>query len=422
MNIVIVVHYLFPHITGTDVGAYEQAKRYTRLGHKVTMVSSNLHNSPSEEVKDGINIIRVNALNFLEKVGIPYPIFSPALYTVLKKQIKQADIVHVHGMLYMSTILAIRLARSYKKPVVLTQTAPDKYHFRPKETSNLVSKFIDRSKGLIIALLESISLYIGKRNLLLSNQITTLSIPLKKMLVEMGIKEEQIEYISNGVDTDSFHPVAREEKMVLRRELNLPENEKLILSIGRFVPKKGLDIFIGAADPEYQLVLVSRGNFEPYIKNAQGKVIVLDPMPQERLKKVYQACDIFVLAAAGEDVFSLVLMEAMACGLPVITSNDPFYLDYVDGKNISLVEPSPESIRKHIKKILADPELSSRMSDYSRTIAEEKFSWDSRIQQYVTIYNRLLGRHEHNSKPDVQLIHLFPPRTGHTKPKQDLTL
>jgi glycosyltransferase involved in cell wall biosynthesis len=391
MNIVIVVHYLFPHITGTDVGAYEQAKRYTRLGHKVTMVSSNLHNSPSQEVKDGINIVRVNALNFLERVGIPYPIFSPALYSVLKKQIKQTDIVHVHGMLYMSTILAIRLAKFYKKPVVLTQTAPDKYHFRPKETSNLLMKLLDRGQGLLIALLEAISLYIGKRNLSLSNQITTLSTPLKKMLVEMGIKEEQIEYISNGVDTDAFHPVNEEEKLVLRRELNLPENEKLILSIGRFVPKKGLDIFIGAAASEYQLVLVSRGNFGPYIKNAQGKVIVLDPMPQERLKKVYQACDIFVLAAAGEDVFSLVLMEAMACGLPIITSNDPFYLNYVDGDTMMLVEPTSENIRRSIKEVLNNATLRLHMSQYSRAKALETFSWDSRIQKYLAIYDRLCG-------------------------------
>jgi glycosyltransferase involved in cell wall biosynthesis len=252
-------------------------------------------------------------------------------------------------------------------------------------------KLLDRGKGLLIALLEAISLYIGKRNLLLSNQITTLSVPLKKMLVEMGIKEEQIEYISNGVDTDSFHPVTREEKMAVRRELNLPENEKLILSIGRFVPKKGLDLFIGAADPEYQLVLVSRGNFEPYIKNARGKVIVLDPMPQERLQKVYQACDVFVLAAAGEDVFSLVLMEALACGLPIITSNDPFYLNYVDGEHVILVEPTSAHIRESIKKIINDQHSASKMSEYSRAKALETFSWDSRIQKYLAIYDRLRG-------------------------------
>lgn len=390
MNIVIVVHYIFPHITGTDVGAYEQAKRYVRLGHKVTMVSSNLHHSLSEEVKDGVRILRVKACNFLEKVGIPYPIFSPALFKVMKKEIKQADIVHVHGMLYMSTILAIRLAKSYKKPVVLTQTAPDKYHYRPKKTSNLLIKLADISKGLVMNTLETISILIGKRNLLLSDQITTLSTPLKKMVAEMGIQEENIEYISNGVDTDSFHPVSIEEKAALRKKLNLPENEKLILSIGRFVPKKGLDIFLGAADSDYQLVLVSRGNFEPYIKHAKGKVIILDPMPQEELIEVYQACDIFVLAAAGEDVFSLVLMEALACGLPIITSNDPFYLSYVDGENIILVEPTSKNIMESTKKIINDQDLYARMSQYSRDLAMEKFSWDSRIQEYVKIYNRLL--------------------------------
>jgi glycosyltransferase involved in cell wall biosynthesis len=392
MNIVIVVHYIFPHITGTDVGAFEQAKRYVRLGHKVTMVSSNLHNALSKEVKDGVTILRVKALNFLESIGIPYPIFSPFLYTTLKKEIKKADVVHVHGMLYMSTICAIRIAKSYNKPVVLTQTAPDKYHFRPKQTSNVIARLADKCKGMLFGLLESISIYIGKRNLLLSDQITTLSTPLKRMLVDMGIKENSIEYISNGVDTDFFHPVSVEEKIALRSELNLPANEKLILSIGRFVPKKGLDIFIGAADPAYHLVLVSKGNFEPYLRKAKGTVSVLDPVPQEKLKKIYQACDVFVLAAAGEDVFSLVLMEAMACGLPVITSNDPFYQNYVDGDRIMLVEPNSETLRESIKKIINNPELSSQMANYSRTKAMEIFSWNSRIQSYMNIYEHLLHK------------------------------
>jgi rhamnosyl/mannosyltransferase len=400
MNIVIVVHYLFPHITGTDVGAYEQAKRYVRLGHSVTMVSSNLHHSVPEEVKDGIMIRRVWAANFLERVGIPYPLFSPALFTVLRRIIKQADIVHVHGMLYMSSIIAIRLAKFYKKPVVLTQTAPDKYHFRPKETSNIVLKLTDTIKKVIIAVLESLSLYIGKRNLALSDQITVLSLPLKDMLrEELGIKEERIEYISNGVDTDLFYPPSPEQKSALRRKRNLPEHEPVILSIGRFVPKKGLDIFIGAADPAYRLVLVSRGNFSPYLKKAQGTVTILEPMPQEHLRELYQACDIFVLAAAGEDVFSLVLMEAMACGLPVITSNDPFYRNYVDEAYVSLVENTSENIRQTIKKIMHDKNLYAEMSRYSRTTAQERFSWESRIQAYVTVYNRLVGQKQQPGVP-----------------------
>ena len=175
----------------------------------------------------------------------------------------------------------------------------------------------------------------------------------------------------------------------MRKQFNLPENEKLILSIGRFVPKKGLDIFIGTADPSYQLVLVSKGNFEPLLKNVNGKVYIFDPMPQEKLKKIYQACDVFVLAAAGEDVFSLDLMEAMACGLPVITSNDPFYRNYVDGDNMMLVEPTSETIRENIKKIINDTDLSTQMGNYSHKKALEIFSWDSRIKRYVEIYRHL---------------------------------
>ncbi len=391
MKIVIVVHYIFPHVTGTDVGAYEQARRYVRLGHEVTMISSNLHKSPPEEMSDGIRVLRVKALNFLESFGIPYPLFSPALSGVMKREIREADIVHVHGMLYWSTIVAIRTARRFNKPIVLTQTAPDKYHYRPCQTTSPLTWVLDRSKGLIMNSLEAISLFIGRRNIGLSDQVTCLSKPLKRMLVDMGISEERIQYISNGVDTDIFHPVDDDRKRKIREELGLPLDRKLALSVGRFVPKKGLDIFIGAAAPEYDLVIVSRGNFEPLIAAAGGPVHVLDPMPQAQLATVYQACDVFVLAAAGEDVFSLVLMEAMAAGLPIITVNDPFFLDYIDPENVVLCEKTSDSIRDHLKRITGDDRIASRMADYSRARTKEVFSWDGRIQQYVDIYNRLLA-------------------------------
>jgi len=389
MKIVIVVHYLFPHITGTDVGAFEQAKRYAGLGHMVTMISSNLHKSSSEEVKNGVNVRRVFALNFLEDIGIPYPLFSVRLVKVMREEIRQADIVHVHGMLYISSIVAIRMARFYRKPVVLTQTAPDRYHYRPREAFHVLSKIVERCKAIAIAFLEGCSVLIGKRNLVLSDQITTLSLPLKKMLVEMGISEEKIEYISNGVDTDFFKPASQDAKKALRKKWSLPENKKIILSIGRFVPKKGLDIFIKAADPEYQLIIVTNCNQIKLINEAPGPVHLFDPMAQEKLLEIYQASDVFVLAAKGEDVFSLVLMEAMACGLPIVTSNDPFYRNYVDEAHVALIEPTSDNIRTYIKRLINDQPLYARMSAYSRSTAERVFSWDARIKRYLAIYERL---------------------------------
>jgi len=91
-------------------------------------------------------------------------------------------------------------------------------------------------------------------------------------------------------------------------------------------------------------------------------------------------------AATGEDVFSL---EAMACGLPLVTSNAPFYLNYIGGEKVYLVKPTSEHIREGIKRVLSDQSLYAQISSYSRLFAMEKFSWESRIEQYRNIYCRL---------------------------------
>lgn len=117
----------------------------------------------------------------------------------------------------------------------------------------------------------------------------------------------------------------REEKRELRRRLNIPE-EKMILAVGQFIWRKGFDVLLHAAKtlpPEVGIYIVGGEATEHYqaLRQELGleQVHFLGFRPKEQLTEFYRAADVFCLPTR-EDIWGLVVNEAMACGLPVVTT------------------------------------------------------------------------------------------------------
>src|SRR6266699_1149622 len=102
MKILIVTHDFEPHIGGIEIVASNQAKELVKQGHEVTIVTSKLKREKAVEQVEGNRIVRVPAWNLLEeKFNVPYPIFSLRLVSTMIREIKRADIIHAHGILYL---------------------------------------------------------------------------------------------------------------------------------------------------------------------------------------------------------------------------------------------------------------------------------------------------------------------------------
>ena len=121
-------------------------------------------------------------------------------------------------------------------------------------------------------------------------------------------------------------PLTAEEKQALRRELGIRE-ERMVLSIGQFIPRKGIDLLLQAArglDKNVGIYIIGGIPTESYLTFARENdltgVHFVDFQKKDRLKKYYMAADLFVLPTR-EDIWGLVVNEAMACGLGVITTN-----------------------------------------------------------------------------------------------------
>jgi glycosyltransferase involved in cell wall biosynthesis len=115
-----VTHTFLPHVGGIERVVYEQGKRLLRLGFDVTVLTSRM-NTPPSYVVDGVKVQCYDSLNAAFGLGIPYPIPSVNSFEPFYKLVNQSDLVHVHGHPYLSSLVAVKLAKFLGKPIVLTQ-------------------------------------------------------------------------------------------------------------------------------------------------------------------------------------------------------------------------------------------------------------------------------------------------------------
>lgn len=153
----------------------------------------------------------------------------------------------------------------------------------------------------------------------------------KKYFLTYGAAEEDI-FIHNFTSINEKYIMSKRlgisEICTLREKLNLPKNRKLVLSVGQFTYRKGFDVLLKAwkSVPEnYYLLLIGGGEDENKLKQMisnQGlrNVEILDYQPTERIYDYMKASDVFVLPTR-EDIWGLVVNEALAFGLPVVTTD-----------------------------------------------------------------------------------------------------
>lgn len=367
MKILFVCHYTLPHHGGVEVVVDRLSALMAERGHSVKVVSSRVH-EPAHERLWNREIIRVKAWNILERFGVPYPLFFPQLLPALVWAVRWADIVHVHGYLYQNSVLALWLANVMDKPTVLTEHVGFVHY--PQPMWNALQRVAVRT--------------LGKLALALSDAVIVYNTQVRKMMECLVGQQKPIVDIPNGVDTDLFHPATPEEKCRLRRELNWNERPK-VLFVGRFVAKKGIYVLLAAANECYDLVLCGRGELP---KALPKTTIIYPPMPQAELVRLYQAADVFTLPSFSEG-FPLTVQEAMACGLPVVITYDPAYLQHVSPDVVRFTEASPSALREAITELVKDAQKREELGRRAAKWARTHFSWDRCVEQHLALYEQL---------------------------------
>ena len=377
MKILIVSSYFPPHVGGVEVVAEQQARSLAEAGHTVVVATSR-----TEQVSAGraggadYDVVRLPANNLLERhTGVPYPIIGPAFCRGLAALIRWCDVVHVHDVLYLPSQVAALIARFAGRPIYVTQHVGRLYH----------------SSRVVLAVAALMAAVAGRCLWHRARRVIAHNVLVADYLQARGVPSAQVVCTPNGIDTTAFAPGPVGDAHAQRERLGLPGDRPLVLFVGRLVPRKGYELLVEAADAGYHVVLAGSGR--PACSLPAG-VTWVGPVPRADLVTLYRLADVFVLPSDAE-IFPLAVQEAMACGLPIVTTDDPGYHRYgIDRELFFLVEPSPVELRQAIRTILSDHPLSRRMSEHSRWFAVEHFDWRVNQKALAGLYDQGLPTYD----------------------------
>jgi len=210
----------------------------------------------------------------------------------------------------------------------------------------------------------------------------------KNIIDNYGVPTGDIEVIYNGVDTNKFHPDNKElYRKEIRQQYGLKDDELVALFVGSGFERKGVRYLIKAVETisePVSLMIVGKG------KAVTNNRKILFCGPQRDIHKYYAAADIFVFPTMYEP-FGNVHLEALASGLPVITTRNSGASEIIKDGTHGFVVSGPEDIEgiaKGIRTFVNDPEKLQAMSRNARALAEE-FTFEKHMDKMLALYETI---------------------------------
>ena len=229
----------------------------------------------------------------------------------------------------------------------------------------------------------------------------------KQVLLRLGVREERICVITPGTDTRKSIALNRVQPEIM----SLALGRRVLLTVGRLVPRKGQDMVLRALpqivaqfpDLLYVIAGGARGpakeNYRKMVQDQglQNNVVILDNPSGESITALYAACEIFIMANrtmpdGDTEGYGIVFLEAGAWGKPVIGGRAGGVVEAVDdGVTGILVDgASVDDIARAIERLLTDATLAHRMGEAGK-IKFQKNGWDQKSEQYLGLIERVAG-------------------------------
>jgi glycosyltransferase involved in cell wall biosynthesis len=305
-----------------------------------------------------------------------------ALRSLYKKY--SPDLIHIHGYKAALVGMVARSTMMRRAPVIITM------HNYPSYNA---------SSGMKRRLGRCTLRWLARR----ACRIISVSNDLKDHLIEQeGISPDKVSTIHNGIDARALVRSDRTDEIAtFKSEHGMPEDSPVIGTIGRMVPVKGFDVLLGAfrqvSDklPDARLVIVGHGPDEDRLKKLSGSLGIDDkvvfPGFIRDADMLFQLFDVFVFSSIREP-FGIVLLEAMAHGVPIVASNSGGAPEIIeDGKSGLLIDPQKAGdMAMAIDRSLTDYDLIRKMPAEERTRVEKYFSLELMVEATQHIYGLCL--------------------------------
>ena len=377
----LLLNYEYPPLGGGAGRAMQSiAKQLVEMGHDVDIITSHTKFSFSYILDGGVKVYTVPSLRKgIHDCGLrgafTYLIFG---YLKLLKLFCHNKYDFIHYFFSLPTAFLSLLPGKHRRvPYIISLRGSDvpNYDIYNKKLELLhkiylpITKLIWKRAKAVIAVTKSL-----KRTALFTNP------------------RQEIEVIPNGIDTDLFTPNNNGKRN---------DNEFRLIIVSRLIERKGIQYVLCALseikDESIRLLIIGEGNYETELRNMCNKLGLKSVVTftgfrrRDTIPAYFSQSDVFILPSLAE-AFGNVIAEAMACGLPIISTDEGGIPDLVGEENGILVKPrNVEQIKSAIMTMKPNEEMRIRMGKANTAKIEQKYKWEKVALAYNRTYEKSLN-------------------------------
>ena len=374
-----VSNYFDTHRGGLEIVAGRLARELAARGFGVIWLASNATPPPAGCAARGVRTESFSIWNVGERrLGVPWPILSPAAVGRLWRAVRTADAVLLHDSLYMTSIVTFLAAKASRTPLLIVQhigAVPYRSWFLRglmALANRLVARPVLGGASQVVFISQFVRDYFGRLRF-----------------------RRPARLVFNGVDTEVFRLATTDERAGARARFGFGDGHQVALFVGRFVEKKGVARLgkTAALRPEITFAFAGWGLIDP-VAWGLPNVRVFSDLSGPSLAELYRASDVFVLPSQGEG-FPLVVQEALACGLPVIcgdesTGADPDAAPFLVGVDVTGTD---EDVASRVaaaidRAFVADP---AGAAAERAAFVRGRYGWSSAADRYAEMLDRLIA-------------------------------
>ncbi len=368
MRILMVSDSFYPFKGGVAEHLHHLSKALLNRGHEVIVLTAKYpeacdKNNPYRVVRVG-RILILPPMRIFNYTELTITVFNPLeIRNFLKNN--RFDVVHVHGPLTFNLPQAVL---HYSKSCNIATFHTQYVGFNWNKVFKLI--FGNKAKKIHATIFVSET--------------------ARRTASMYRFKREFV--IPNGVDLERFSPTGPQ--IPWMREARKP----VILFVGRLEKRKGLEVFLKAVDGLDARAVVVGGGLKKSSLDGNQVTFVGEVAPEE-LPLYYRSADIFVAPSIGGETFGIVLLEAMASGVPVIASNIEGYRNIIThGQNGLLFETgNPNSLRNQLVELLKKPSLKNILIHEGLKTAK-KFDWNLISRKIEEVYKTCIKEGENDKE------------------------
>jgi len=357
---------------------YRLSRELVKKGHQVTIYTSDYDLRP--ELMPDMDGIEFHAFRtWLHLSGFDK---TPGMVFTARRKTRDFDIIHLHNYRTFPNMVMHRYSRIYGVPYVL-------------QAHGSLPRIMSKGTWKL-----AFDVLWGKTILRDATRVIAVTPKETKQYRDAGVPENKIAVIPHGIDLTEFASLpARGD---FRQKYGIDDTRKIVLYLGRIHEIKGLDLllnaFAGLTRTVAEVTLVIAGPDDGYLTRLKkltetldltDKIIYTGALYQRDKLGAYVDADVYVLPSRYE-IFGITVLEALACGTPVIVTDRCGLADTIRGRAGLVVDYDREKLHNALKQLLPDENLRRKFGKRGKEMVRENFDWEDIASSVEELYRKIL--------------------------------